>query len=61
VYGDKCSNLKINGNTAIGSSYAGFGAPAIDCTDSNGFSFINNIAHSINGDGGVFFIDSNRP
>lgn len=40
----------------MGSFYAGYGAPAIDCGTA-GWSFKYNVAHSVNGDGAIFFMD----
>lgn len=45
----------------IGAPYAGFGAPGVDCNDADGWAFTNNIAHSNDGDGAIFFPDSDRP
>lgn len=58
--GDICTGLRVVNNYVAGVPYAGYGAPGVDCTDNDGWAFRDNIAHSVNGTGAIFYPSASR-
>ena len=57
--GDKCYDSSITNSIVTGVMYGGYVVPGHDCGDTNtsGFKFYNNVAHSIDGSGAYIFPD----
>jgi len=55
VNGNICKNLTITNNLVAGAYYTGFAAPAHKCDDFTDKIFMDNQAHSVEGEGAIVF------
>ena len=52
---DLCYDMEIEGNSVAGAHYTGYGAPGSVCGETKNITFKDNIVHSTDGTGVIFY------